>query len=199
MHKIFDARSALTVALAFALFLAGAGPASASERRKLRQPAEFDGVLCTRYAWVNEDGSLDSCFLAEDTVLNGQELPAGTKVDFDEDGNPGCVFLPGDTEIEGHLLRGHGHDYQTCFHPNGRLRFGSLADREEIQGIPCQRATFFTWIFSGDASVRFHENGALKNCLVAEEFEYRGETFKRRKRIELDPDGWVVKKSKTDR
>ena len=167
-----------------------AGSAAARNRsERIEGTRIIEGIPCTDLAWWTEDGRLDSCYLAQDTRIGRVDLPKGTSVGLDEKGRPSCVFLPGDSEVQGLLLRGHGHDYQTCFHPNGKLRFGNLRRDTEIQGISCRRATFLIYVFIGNAGVTFHESGSLKGCLMAEDATVDGKTFRKGDRIELDEMG----------
>lgn len=175
----------LTILLSIAVTL----PGLAGESRRLREPETIDGVPCRTKAWFHDSGRLASCTLDAEATLEGRTLPAGTRVGLDERGRPGCVFLPGPTEIDGHVCRGKGHGFQTCFHPNGALRFCNLEQPEWIQGVPCQRSTFFIEIFVGRAGVTFHEDGRLRGCLLAGPFERDGRRLERGTRVEFDAEG----------
>jgi hypothetical protein len=160
--------------------------------RRLRAPESIDGVPCERWAWQAEGGRLEGCFLAESADVRGRQLPAGTRIGLDEQGRLDCVFLPEDTEIDGHVCRGHGHDFQTCFHPNGKLRYCNLAAPETIDGVPCQRSGFFIEVFVDRAGVEFHDDGTLRGCLLAGPLELDGQRIERGNRVELDGNRAIV-------
>ena len=89
---------------------------------ELDTPTEIDGIPCKKEALLFPDGKLEGCLLARDTTVSGHLLPEGSWPYFDPPGVLKCVFLNSDFEIQEYLLRGEGHNYQTCFHPNGRLK-----------------------------------------------------------------------------
>ena len=165
-------------------------PKAHSER--LLQPKEIQGVLCTTRAWYKPDGKLSACVLARETAFGTLTLPAGSRVDFDSDRRPGTVFLPRDTVIEGHCCIGEGHDTMTEFHPNGRLKFCNLRQPELIDGIPCQKSTAWIWMTQGGAATTFHDNGKLSSCLLFADVTIEGQTFKKGKHINLDPEGKII-------
>src|SRR5512140_3033516 len=90
-------------------------------------PVTVDGVTCSDAIRLTEAGHLRSCVLARDTGFGGLALPSGATVHFDRQMRPVQAFLNRDAMVGGHLLRGRGHDYQTTFFPDGRLRFANLA------------------------------------------------------------------------
>ena len=137
---------------------------------------------------VHSDGRLENCLLARDAVVVGNRFPSGSWLFFDPPGVLRCVFLAHDYEVQGYVLRGKGHDYQTCFHPNGRLSFGNLKEPTVIQGIPCEKGTFMTWLFKGKACVKFHDNGRLKGCLLSEDVNL----FKEGQWIDVGREGDVL-------
>jgi len=141
---------------------------------------------------VDEDGRLEWCEISRDAEIQGHLFPAKTRLEFDENGNLDCCFLNRNTELEGRVYRGKGHAFQTCFHPNGRLRFGNLENPEVIQGIPCEKSNFWIWTFKGKAGVYFHDNGQLESCLLAEDLELQGHHFKKGNHIHLDRNGKVT-------
>lgn len=155
---------------------------------KLEEPAEIDGIPCMNEALMYPDGRLEGCSLARDTKVSGHMFPKGSWPYFDPPGVLKCVFLEYDYEVQGYLLRGERTNYQTCFYPNGWLRFGNLKEATVIQGVPCEKSTFEIWTLIGPSGVKFHDNGRLKGCLLSEDIN----SFKKHKLIEIDRDGNVV-------
>lgn len=163
-------------------------------RRDLPKPEEIQNVPCDRFAVFFEDGTLLTCTLSRDAEVGEASLPAGTKVRFHEDGTLWYAFLPEDTEIEGHLCKGDGHNTMTGFYPSGRLQLCWLAEDQEIQGIPCVMATTSGEVFGrlagrGGPGAVFYESGRLKSCKLSRDLEIGGRTYKKKRRIELDEDG----------
>jgi hypothetical protein len=192
---------ALFVVSTLALVAMDAAPnaravAKQAERvERLDAEREIDGVACMTRVSYHPDGRLRSCVLARDTVFpSGLELPTGTQVGFDDQGVPERAFLPANMVLDGHHCIGTGtHDAMTTFHPNGRLRFCNLADVELINGLPCQRSSFWIWITQGGAGTYFHDNGALQSCLLAADVTVGGQVFRKRDHLRLDRDGTPLK------
>ncbi len=160
---------------------------------KAGEIVEIHGVPCAGMIDTYANGNLESCTLARDATVNGQVLPAGTVVTFTPEGGFDWCFLQQDTEIQGHLCRGQGHEFMTFFHPNGALRLAYLAQDEVIDGIPCARFRFLAAIFGGGGGgTHFHDNGRLKRAALAEDHVIEGKTFKRKTVIELDEMGRLV-------
>lgn len=155
---------------------------------KLEEPGEIEGIPCKTEALLYPDGRLEGCLLSRDAVVAGHTFPEGSWPYFDPPGVLKCVFLKHDYEVQGYLLRGEGHHYQTCFHPNGWLRFGNLKEPAVIQGVPCEKSTPGIWVSRGPSGVYFHDNGRLKGCRLSKGVH----SFKKHKWIEIDRDGSVV-------
>ena len=127
--------------------------------------------------------------LVRSETIQGHALPAGTRIEFDRDGNMDICFLGRDTKLAGHLCRGGGHSYMTLFHPNGRLRLCWLKEAEMIRNIPCRRATFFNDVFGPTVGVQFHPDGSLAGCKLDRDFTVEGRMFQSGQRIEFDRTG----------
>jgi len=135
-------------------------------------------------------GTQDEWRLLESSeTIQGHILPAGTRVSLDNVGNLGICFLGRDTELEGHLCRGAGHNYMTGFHSNGRLRLCWLKEPETIQGVPCRRATFFNDAFGPTVGVMFHADGSLAGCKLDRDFTVDRREFRSGERIEFSRNG----------
>jgi hypothetical protein len=190
-------RNLLLMSVAFGLVLAPAAAGETVTRKSLTAPETVQGIRCERVVWQRSDGSLDSCFLAEDQVVDGRSLPAGSRIALDADGRLDFAFLPATTEIDGHECRGGGHDFMTGFHPGGALRLCWLAADEEIQGVPCARSTIPGEIWRGlfgleKAGVSFHADGKLAGCRLSRDFTHDGRVHEKGSRIDLDAEGKEV-------
>jgi len=188
------------VVSALVLFAMDAAPRAAVPKspqqhtERLAGEREIDGVACVTRAWFRADGRLESCTLARATTFaNGLSLPAGARVGFDEAMSPEVVFLPADTEFDGHLCAGTGSDAaMTKFHPNGRLKFCNLARVETIDGVSCQRSSFWAWVTQGGSGTYFHDNGALQECLLAVDATVDGRVVKAKQHVRFDRDRRVL-------
>lgn len=193
---LFAACAAVVGAFASAPAAPAAAVAAATNPRKelLKAPREIDGVPCAVRAFYDAGGRLQTCTLSRDHAFpNGLTLPAGTQVTVDAAGSPTTAFLPAITTLDGHRCFGDGtHTPMTNFHPNGRLRFCNLADGETIQGLPCAKSTFWTWMRRGSAGVYFHDNGGLRECLLAADVTYAGRALSKWEHVVLAADGQVV-------
>lgn len=189
----------LCATLAWACGLHACARGGADARGEPRQetldtPREISGIPCATRAFFAADGRLLTCTLSRDfTFGNGVRLDAGSQVSLDAEGWPGTVFLPRNTIVDGHHCIGDGsHDPMTKLHPNGRLKFCNLVAPEKVQGVTCQRSTFWIWVTQGAAGITFHDNGALDRCLLAEDAEIGGRRLARRTHAQFDRDGRLV-------
>ena len=163
-------------------------------RLDLPQPEEIQQVPCRGRALFFEDGPLLSCSLSRDAAVGEARLPKGTRVRFHEDGTLWYAFLPRDTVVQGHRCKGGGHGSMTGFHPSGRLRLCWLAEDQEIQGIPCVKATAHGETFGrlagrGGPGALFYESGRLQSCKLSRDIELQGRTYRKKRRIQLDEEG----------
>ena len=131
-------------------------------------------------------------------TTNGKDsltfLPQGTIIHKRTDDKIFC-FLPRNTEIQGILCRGDSHrGWETAFYRNGKLALAWLARTEEIQGVPCMKASFWTEIFGGGAAVHFHDNGRLAKCKLARDAIIQGHTFKKGDHVSFDREGKLILK-----
>lgn len=154
------------------------------------QPTDVQGVSCS-YVVYFDDKKMKSCVLAREDTLSGQPLPEGTIVFFSHDGVMESCFLQQDTEVQGHLCKGHSDDWQTTFYPSGKLKLAWLANDVIIQGTPCLAAS----IWNGrSAGTIFYENGNLAGCKVARDTTIDGHSFERGDRISFDQSGQLTTK-----
>lgn len=186
-----------------ALFLVAVSPAGAQRpsdlvRRKLSAVTVIDGIACgvtgRAYAYFHPSGRLAECPLATDTVLFGQTLPARTWVELTIDGRLRHAWLPHDVSLSGHQCLGRGYkEWSVLFHPSGALALCFLPQETVIEGVPCQRGTFWNELRGGGKSAaRFHENGRLESCQAARSFELNGRHFRQWQVVQLDPSGRLL-------
>ena len=90
------------------------------------------------------------------------------------------------TDIEGYQCRGHGHDFMTTFHPDGRLKLCWMPENRDIQGVPCAAFSFWADIFGNPSGVYFHANGSLAECRLSRDVTVGGVRFRKNDRIVLD-------------
>ena len=156
---------------------------------RLREPTEFQGKWCdngdTRF---DKDWSLVACHLARDYIVGELTVPAGSWVQFYPEGPPLSAELPKNMMYQGLLLKHGKHDWRQDFFKDGSLKGASLARKEEIQGVVCAKASILGTL-SGRTGVRFHDNGKLESCKIAESVTIEGHAFKKGDRISFDCDG----------
>jgi hypothetical protein len=147
----------------------------------------ISGRPCRRgWVHVHSNGRVARFTAAEDITLERFRIPAGTWVAQDTTGVVVMCAFPRDIEVQGRLCRGSGgpKGVQTAFYPTGALKQFFLVRPTRIDDVPCDRGLV-------RGSVELHENGRLKSCLLAGDFQQGGETFRRGTRIEFDADGRV--------
>lgn len=178
-----------------ALQEAGAGttPIHDAYFKNYATPTNINGIItCGTVAYWSSNNAVQFVRLATNQVLWGHELPAGTGISFKPDGTPFWCFLAKNTELEGHVLIGAGHNWMTGFYPGGQLRCGGLVNVELIDGIPCAQAYPGMTLFRSNPTTWFHENGHLKSAEAAITFRHRdGQIIEKGKRITLKPDGSI--------
>ena len=119
-------------------------------------------------------------------------LPQGTIIHKRTKDKIYC-FLPHNTKIQGILCRGDKHrGWETVFYANGKLAKAWLARTEEIQGVPCKAASFWTELLGGGAAVDFHDNGKLARCKLAKGITIEGHAFKKGDHVRFDRQGKLV-------
>ncbi len=153
---------------------------------------EIQGIACTGSVEYYQDGKLKSCTLGRDDTLSGQPLALGTVVNLRPDGSLDWCFLQENTVIQGHLCSGSGHGFMTGFHPNGQLKTAWLAQDEVIQGIPCAKFSFLSSLFGGGERTLFHENGRLNYCTLSDTLTVEGQHLKKDEVVRFDKDGRLI-------
>jgi hypothetical protein len=182
-------RGCLLLALGLAL---QAGADAGSRDQVYKQATVVQGLRVVGRAEFRPDGTLESATLAEAMTLGAARLPARSVVHLRPDGTPDWCFLPEDTVIEGHLCQGGGHEWMTQFHPDGRLKSAGLARVELLQGVPCDRGSFWTEVLGGGGRTVFHPNGSLARARVARTVQLQGQTLRRGQHVRLDEAGTIT-------
>jgi hypothetical protein len=151
--------------------------------------AAINGYPCANgtTSYVAKTG-LTSCRVSRETAFGEARVPEGSTISLRED-KPAFAFLSRDTRIDGYTCRGGGHDWGTAFYPSGKLKICWLSSDEEVQGVPCMRASFFSDVFNGTVGVHFYENGKLRTCKVARDAIVQDRKFRRGDHIFLDGNG----------
>ena len=163
--------------------------------RKLTAVTVVDGITCAptgrAYAYFFASGRLKACPLARDTVLFGQSLPQQTWVEFTIEGRLRHTWLPHDVVLSGRLCKGEGYKkWSVLFHPSGALALCFLPNETVIDGVPCQRGTFWNELRGGGKTgAFFHENGRLQRCQVSRSFALNGQQVEKWDVVQLDANG----------
>lgn len=165
---------------------------------RLASPERIDGVPCDagEIGIFADSARLESCRLASEATVRGARLPAGTFVAFEPSGAIRFAFLP-DTDplVGGHACRGtSGHDWMTTFHPDGTLNLCWLARDEEIDGVPCARATFWKEV-RGGAATRFRPDGRLASCRLSRDVTIGGQSYHSGEHVTVSDTGEVTRAS----
>ena len=103
----------------------------------LDEPATIQGLPCRSWVRFHQNGKLSTCELAAEAAIAGHTLHTATYLVFDEEGQLRSCFLSQDTQIQGYWCRGGPFKTATTFHPVGRLRSFFARDAVTIDGVPC--------------------------------------------------------------
>ena len=147
-----------------------------------------NGFPCEK-GWIHfrGDWQLLSLQLSEDFMYKGTLLPVHTWIHFPyhEDQTGYVVSFPHDYEVQGHLCGGTGgyKGTQTGFYDSGKLRSFYPPEDVVINGVPCKSSLL--------VNVNLYENGNLKSCKLAEDYQTDGESYKKGDIVEFSEDGRV--------
>lgn len=155
-------------------------PDGALRRAELLEPTELEGYPCRSWVWWHADGTLDNLELAEARTVQGQPMPAGTRVFFDEQGRLAHAWLARTTELDGLPCSGKWK-IDTAFHPNGRVRAFFPPEDLELDGVWCEASVFHP--------VYLHPDGRLAQCKLARAADVHGHHFERGATLALDEHG----------
>ena len=154
-------------------------------------PQTVRGLLADR-AYYTPGDTLYRVDLAEADSLLDWIVPAKTMVFFNPDSTIRYCFLSKNTEMDGLVCRGSGHNWMTCFYPNGRLKLVWLAEDATIEGIQVRKATWWRAVWQ-QAQTAFHPNGELKTAWLAEDQTIQGELRKKGSMVMFDDRGVLLK------
>lgn len=143
------------------------------------------GFPCEK-GWIHFKGwQLVSCQLSENFTYNDSLLPEHTWIHlpYHDDRTGYICSFPYDYELQGYLCGGSGgfKGTHTGFHDSGKLRSFFPTEDVIVDGVPCEASLF--------ANVNLYENGKIKSCKLAENYQADGKTYKRGKKVEFDSDG----------
>jgi len=156
-------------------------------RIRLRDDTTIAGIRCMNTgrasAVVYDNGQLDECPIAMDTMMAGHQFPRGTWIRLTEDGVLRSVWLTEPLSVQGLPCRGTGYKgWAVTFHPNGRLSLCYLNDPAIVDGVPCAAATFLREM-TGNSGVVMRDDGRLQSCRLSKDYDYDGVTYRKGKRI----------------
>ncbi len=143
------------------------------------------------------NGEVGSAWLGNDGSVYGQALPAGTALHFGQGDRLRHFWLPRDTVLQGHLVKGQDDGAGSRLHPNGKLLAIWLAQDEVIDGVPCTssgnvlRMGFGVIRLGTQRMAWFYDNGRLQQAMLAQDVTLQGQSFKKGEVISLGLDGKV--------
>ena len=148
----------------------------------------IQGFPCEK-GWIHfkPDWQLKSFQLSEEIIFRGTLLPAHTWIHFrhhEKQIGYICSF-PGDYEVQGYVCGGSGgyKGIHTGFYESGKLRSFYPPEDVMVDGVPCEETPF--------VNVNLYENGKIKSCKLADDYQVYGHTYKKGKIIEFDDSGIV--------
>ena len=148
----------------------------------------IQGFPCEK-GWIHfrKDWQLLSFQLSKNVMYKSTLLPSSTWLHFpyhnDHTGYV-CSF-PDDKKVQGYLCGGSGgyKGTHTGFYENGKLRSFFPPEDVLVNGVPCEAGLL--------VNVKLHENGNIKSCRLAEDYQVDGKTYQRHKTIAFDKTGKV--------
>jgi hypothetical protein len=186
-----------TLLLAIVLFATASRPSQAQDvtfdRVALLRDTVVSGVPCAATGRLRAeffpDGRLHECPLARVFSTYGHQFTPGTWLIFEGDGRLHGAWLATDTPLSGHQCRGTGFQgWSVRFHANGALASCYLAAEAVIEGVPCQRGTFWNEIRGGTrTAVHFRDDGRLRQCQAARRVEIGGQRYDKWDVVVLPP------------
>ncbi len=137
---------------------------------------QIHGFPCEK-GWIHfkDDGSLESFQLSEEFWFNGTLLPANTWIHYwtpESIGGYVCAF-PYDYKVQGYLCGGSGgyKGTHTGFYDSGKLRSFYPPDNVVVDSVPCEASLL--------VNVQLYENGSIKRCKLAADYEHNGKIYKK--------------------
>lgn len=152
----------------------------------------IQGFPCEK-GWIhfNKEWQLMSFQLSKDFHYKSTLLPACTWFHFPYHADQtGVIYsFPYDYEVQGYLCGGSGgyKGTHTSFYDSGKLWRFFPPDDVIVTGVPCEASMM--------VSVNLYENGKIKSCKLAENYQADGKTYKKGTTIEFDKTGKVKQKA----
>jgi hypothetical protein len=154
----------------------------------MTEDRSIGGFPCEK-GWIHfrSDWQLLSFQLSEAFMYKGTRIPAHTWVHFpyhaDQTGY--VLSLPENYEVQGYRCGGSGgyKGTHTSFYDSGKLRSFFPPKDVVVNDIPCESSPF--------ASVTLYEDGSIKSCKLAEDYETNGIRYKKGEILEFDENGSV--------
>ena len=184
-----DDRPLLTAALMGILLVLTVGyarPVAAQEgsiRFRITTDTVVGGVPCAptgrAYAVAYDDGALDECPIAVDTIIAGHPVPRGTWIRVYPSRQLRSLWLNTHQEIQGVPCRGTGYKgWAVTFHDNGTLSLCYLSKSTVIDGVPCAGASFLTEM-TGNSGVSFDDGQRLLRCRLSRDYVRNGVRYRK--------------------
>jgi len=138
----------------------------------IKEPEVVQSWPCQKRYTVNKEGRLMMFYLSEDYIINGDLIPAGTKIRLYSLNSPLSYGLTRETEIQGYLVSTEkplsGLGIHVSFYENGNIEWFRPENEITINGIPCK----------AQKCVRVYSDGLLHVCTLLKDFQYEGITYK---------------------
>ena len=149
--------------------------------------SQIDGFPCAA-GWVhfNQFGRLRAFFLAEESMIQGNQIPKGTWVQLDDGLNLRYCSFPEKTNIQGYVCNGGfggAEGVSTAFYPSGRLKEFYSPENIVIQGIPCKADAL--------SPIYLFEDGNLKEFTLSEAAVIKGRNMLEGQTVTLNEFGEV--------
>ena len=155
---------------------------------ELKEDTVIGGRPC-KQGWVHllPSGVPVGFTASREIDLGRIEIPADTWVFQNKDGVVTVCAFPRNLAVQGHLCRGSGgpKGVQTAFYPDGALKQFFLCGDTQIQDVPCRAGIF-------DETIKLHENGRLKSCVLSDDLVRDGHAYPKGARIRFDSDGRII-------
>lgn len=151
--------------------------------------------------FFTDDGRVRECLLGRQATLYGQLWPAHSRL-WPVDRLGRIRFWPGqDMLIHGYVCKAVDDGVGHYLYAGGKLCAIWLKETAVIDGVPCTSSTsgmpLRVSFFGIDRMAWFHENGHLRQGLLARDCTLQGHAFKKGDVICLNPEGGIDLTAKT--
>ncbi|MCD4793363.1 MAG: hypothetical protein K8R54_09035 [Bacteroidales bacterium] len=137
----------------------------------LKEPQVIKTYPIKKGILIAKKGTKMMFFLAEDHIINGDTIPADSKLRMFSVGKPFAYDLSKPTLIQGYpvgteKIYGNGSNVE-FFEEDGEIKWFMPATDIEIGSIPCL----------ANNSIKFYPTGDLHICTLLKDFEYEEKTY----------------------